>query len=927
MPDWKHEIRQRLAGLRLEPAREAEIVEELSQHLDDYYAESLARGATPEEASGAALAELSDQQLLARELRRVERRVPQEPLALGTSRRTNMIADLWQDLRYGARTLLKKPGFTLTVALMLALGIGANTAIFSVIDALLLKRLPVERPEQLFTLAANYPGEGSARPGFVYQTFEELRDHTQVFSGLSAVYQLNRFNLTIDTPRGAVGIGQARVELVSGNYFSTLGVKAAVGRTFTADDDRASGAHPVTALSYAFWKRQLGLSADVVGRALRLNGVTYTIVGVMPAGFTGEWVGQPTDLWFPMTMQSQVMPEQPGLLTAPNSPTWARIIARLQPDVTVAQAQENAQAIFARWMEDTFSPAALQRMGRAQLILEAASNGFSPERRFLARPLTIALALVGLVLLTACASVANLLLQRATALRREIAVRLALGATPSRIVRRLLVESAMLAASGGAAGLLLAQWGTSALAKFVASGNQSLEFDLRIDARMLAFTSALCLLTGLLFGLAPSLRAARVSLMPSLKGSGADAAHTSGRLRLGKTLVVAQVAMSLMLLVGAGLFVRTLRNLQTQDFGFDREHTLLARASLNQPGRQGAALTALYKTVQERVSALPGVLAASPSHGGIAPTGFMNGVFFDSAIRFVEEQTIEPGAEPRALWYVVGPGFFGAMGMRLAAGRDFTAHDTEAAPRVAIINETMARRCFGNENPIGKRFGLKRDLTFEVVGVVKAEKYNSPRDENRLLFFLPYAQDPNARSVRDEMLLAVRAQGRPTDLAERVRQELRRIDPGLPVVSVTTMEEEIGRALALERLLAMLAGGFGLLTLLIACVGLYGVTAYDVARRTPEIGVRMALGASAHRVLWLVLRETATLALIGAALGLGAALAATRFVASLLYGLAPNDPLTLAMAAGLLLTVAALAGYLPARRAAQVDPMIALRCE
>jgi predicted permease len=668
MPEWKKEIGERLAPLKLAPTREAEIVEELAQHLEDQYAELSSGGASPEVAYRAALAELSERAALERELRRVERQVPEEPVALGTNRRTNMLTDLWQDLRFGARLLLKQPGFSLIIVLTLGLGIGANTAIFSVIDALLLKRLPVEQPERLFTLAANYPGEGGARPGFVYQTFERLRDQTQVFAGLSAVCLLNRYNLTINAPRGGVDVGQARVGLVSGDYFATLGVRAAVGRTFTADDDRAPGGHPVVVLSHNFWRRQLALAPDVIGRPLTLNGVTYTVVGVTPAGFTGEWVGQPTDLWFPMAMQSQVMQEQPGLLTAPNSPTWARIIARLRPGVTAGQAQSGAQAVFTQWLEDTFSAAALQRMGRVQLALEPAARGFSPERRFLARPLVIMLALVGLVLLSACANVANLLLRRALARRREIAVRLALGATPARIVRSLLAESGWLAGLGGAVGLLLAQWGTQALARLVASGNQPLALDLRLDGRMLAFTSALCLLTGLLFGLAPAWRAAGISLAPTLRGSGEAVARAQGRFRMSKALVIVQVALSLVLLIGAGLFVRTLRNLQTQDFGFDRERVLLVRAAINQPGRRGAELARLYQTVQERITALPGVLRASPSHGGISPTGFMNGVFFDSAIRFVNEQAIEPGAELRALWYVVAPGFFDAMGMRLAAG-------------------------------------------------------------------------------------------------------------------------------------------------------------------------------------------------------------------------------------------------------------------
>src|SRR5262245_25647586 len=476
-PNWKQIVREHLAVLRLPPEREIEIVEEQALHLEAAYEDALADGLPEAEAEARALRSY-DWRLLECELSRAERppiaRALQPPLELIERKGRMRMESLLQDLRFGARMLAKQPSFTLIAALTLALGIGANTAIFSVVDALLLKRLQVEHPERLVTLAASYPGEGGTRSVFVYQTFERLRDQTRVFAELSAVCQLERFNLTIQTSRGEIGTGQARVELVSGNYFSTMGVRAAIGRTFTTDDDRTHGGGLVVVLSHAFWRRRLSSDAEVIGRALALNGVTYTIVGVTPAGFTGEWVGQPTDLWFPMAMQSQIMPEQPGLMTMPNSPTWARIIARLRPGVTIGQAETGAQTVFAQWMADTFSAAALQRMGRARLALEPAAQGYSPERKLLARPLVVLFALVGLVLLIACANIANLLLRRAIARRRETAVRLALGATPSRIARQLLVESGLLAIFGGIAGLLFAQWGARALTHLIASGNQPL---------------------------------------------------------------------------------------------------------------------------------------------------------------------------------------------------------------------------------------------------------------------------------------------------------------------------------------------------------------------------------------------------------------------------------------------------------------------
>lgn len=924
MPEWKDEIRQRLANLKLEPTREAEIIEELAQHLDDRYAELLARGATPDDALHAALAELNDSELLTQELRRVERSVMREPVVLGVNRRRNLMADLWQDLRYAVRMLRKNPGFTAIAVLSLALGIGANTAIFSVIDALMLKPLPVQQPEQLFTLAVNYPG--GARPTFVFPTFKKFRDQLQEIASLSAVCLLDRANVTINGPRGVLSAGQARVGLVSGNYFSMLGLNAALGRTLTSDDDRVPGGHPVAVISQAFWQRHLAHQADVIGRTLNLNGTTYTIVGVTPTGFSGEWVGRPADLWIPIAMQSQVMLEQPGLLTDPTN-DWVRVVARVKPSVPLNQFQASAQVVFHEWMEETFSPSALQRFGGLQVILEPAARGFSPERKFLTRPLVILMILVGLVLAVACANVASLLLARATARRREMAVRLALGAARGRIIRQLLTESVLLAMIGGALGLLLAQWGTHALAKLVVSSHLSIDLDLHPEARIFAFTAALCLLTGLLFGLMPAFQAAKVSLTAALKEGSAEAGNSLGRFRLGKALVVSQVALSLVLLVGAGLFVRTLRNLKSQDFGVDREHVLLAWAAPGQAGRTGPALQRLYQTVQERISSLPGVMSASLSHGGNPPTGFMSGVFLDSPIRLVEGQTIQPGEERRALWYVAAPRFFEAMGMTLVAGRDFTAYDNETAPQVAIINEAMARHYFGHENPIGKHFGFSPIRPIEIVGVVKAEKFNSPRDENRMLVFLPSRQDPNARFAHGDMLLAVRINSNPTSLASRIRQELHEIDPDLPVLRINTMEEELDRSLVQERLVAALAGFFGALAVVLACIGLYGVLSYTTARRTNEIGIRLALGATRANVLCMILRESLSLVGIGIAIGLTATLASMRLIATLLFGISAADPLTMVAALLLLSAVAALAAFLPARRAAQVDPMIALRCE
>ena len=818
---------------------------------------------------------------------------------------------IFKDLRYGVRTLRRSPGFAIVATLCLALGIGANTAIFSFADALLLKMLPVQRPEQLVTFSADSVDQ--SYPNFPYPMYERFRDRTEVFSGMAAIWNLDRSNVLVNGSGGGLDPGQMRVGLVSGSYFDLLGVKAAIGRTFTTADDRIPGQHPVAVISYGYWERRFALAADVVGRTFTLNGTTYTILGVAPSRFTGDEVGQPTDLWIPIMMQGQVMLERPGLLTNPNPP-WVRILARLKAGMTVKRANADVLLIYHQTLRENagsgLTPQMLHDREQERVQLIPAGRGFAPERQSLAKPLAILMIVVGLVLLIACANVANLLLARAAARQREMSVRLALGAGRGRILRQLSTESILLAIIASIAGLALAVLGTRALSKMhpIATG-----LDLHPDARMLIFTGVLCVLTAVLFGLAPALRSSN-AVLPGLKGDSRRAGFG-----LGKLLVVSQVALSLILLIGAALFVRTLRNLKAQDLGFDREHVLMIWTSPSQSGRRGAPVADLFRTVQERVSQLPGVRSASPSDSGL-----LNGNG-GSPVK-VPGYTRKPSDDHFVSWKLVAPRFFETTGMRLIQGRDFGPLDTEKAPRVAIINETMALHYFGRRGVVGAHFGMRRDRgdEIEIVGVAKDAKYNTLRESHVSMIYIPYRQDLNHLY---DMCLAVHTAGNLPGLTKRIQDELRSIDPHLPIISVDSIEQDIDKTLAVERLIAWVASFFGGLAVLLVCIGLYGVMSYVAARKTNEIGIRLALGATRFRVLSSVFKEAILLVIAGIAVGVPVTVAATRLITGLLFGVKPVEPLLISAATGLLILVAATGSFLPAYRASRVDPMVALRYE
>jgi predicted permease len=836
--------------------------------------------------------------------------------------------DMFQDLRYGMRMLLKQPGFTLVAVLSLALGIGANTAIFSLLDAVLLKSLPVQEPDRLVLFGK---GEGMGMfngfPNgsvdlFSYPFYRQAQQRNEVFTEVGALLSIPWSVHGIVNTGGAGGEAeQMDAQLVSGAYFSVLGVNASLGRTFSDADDQTTGGHPVVVVSHAWWERRLGGDPAVIGKTITIDKTIYAIIGVAPPEFFGTTVGQAPDIWAPLAMGAQMPPMH---WDGRNDPLFQslNLIARLKPGVSAAQASAAVNLQFKQFLQETAgaqaSPERLQDIQRANIELTPAGRGLSELRREFSLSLRILMVVVGVVLLIACANIANLLLARAAARQKEFAVRMSLGASRARLVRQLLTESVLLASIGGLAGVLLA-WRLSRMLVLMASAEaEVLPIDVTPNARILGFTLFTSLLSALIFGIAPALRAARLEPNASLKG-GRGGTLAASQSALGKMLVVAQVALSLLLVVGAGLFVRTLINLQNVPTGFNPQNVLLFKidtATSSVP--RGPRRAALFREVEEKVKTAPGVEAAS----------FAFFIFNQSAWNspaFTREQNLPEETSRMVSNNVVGPDYFNAMGIPLLLGRGFGLQDTDKSQGVAVISETMAQRFFPNSSPLGKRFGIDGPNSadqIEIIGVVKDAKSVSLTEQSRPMAYYPHAQGSGFISN-----LVVRHSGAPEAIIPQIRQAIKQANSTLPVDEVVTLSEHVGRSLVQQKLVARLASFFGLLALLLACVGLYGVLSYAVARRTNEIGVRMALGAQPGNVLWLVLREALALVFGGVVIGLLAALFAAKLADSLLFGLKPTDPLTLAAAAVLLIVVGILASSLPARRAARIDPMVALRDE
>ncbi|HEY6291790.1 MAG TPA: ABC transporter permease [Terriglobia bacterium] len=831
-------------------------------------------------------------------------------------RRVNYIEGFLQDVRYGLRLLRKSPGFTAVAVLTLSLGIGANTAIFGVIDAVMLRDLPVRSPQALVQLSTVGPYGVSS---FSYPGYRRFRDGNDVCSEMVAIGWLNNLDSSVD--------GQAEAldgRIVSGNFFPFLGVNAAVGRTFTSEDDKTPQNSAVAVISYGYWKRRFGLESSVVGKSITLNRTLFTIVGVTPPGFSGPEVGYSPDIYVPMVMEPAFHDEQ-SWLDQPDY-HWLRIMGRLKPGVDQEEARADLDVIHRQILTEIpmkgASPAERRDLFSQRLDVTSASSGIVfGLPKGLSSTLSILMTMVGLVLLIACINVANLLLGRAAVRRKEIAVRLAIGAGRFRLIRQLLTESAMLAVAASTLGLLCAYWGSDTIVALMSVGRRPLVLDVRPDPRILGFTGAISLLATILFGLVPALRSTRVDLTPALKDSADRASSKRSRLGMGQVLVVSQVALSLLLLFGGGLFVRTLENLENIDPGFDRKNVLLFDVDPTKSEHKGVATTGFYKQILERIEAIPGVHSASAS----VMEPITGGGGIDDSV-WVEGYTSRP--EENITVYVnrVAPKYFETLRTPLLLGRDFSPRDTEDSPKVAIINQTMARYFFGNSNPIGRKFGWwgvdKNKQQFEIVGVVRDSKYETLRERiPRTAYFDVFQGSPGPMSI------AVRTQIMPAAVISQVRTEIRAVDPGLRLGGFTTLDDHVDESLGHEQLMATLSGFFASLALLLACVGLYGIMAYAVARRTNEIGVRMALGADRVQVLRMIVGESVLLIAAGVTLGLPVAFGATRLVSGQLYGLKPSDLGTMASAMLLLTVVGVLAGYIPARRATKIDPMVALRNE
>jgi predicted permease len=815
---------------------------------------------------------------------------------------------LWQDLRYGVRMLLKNPGFTLIAVVTLALGIGANSVIFSLINALLLRPLPVEDPERL---VAVYTSDfGGARYGPTsYPDYVDFRDRNQVFSQLVA-FQMRPFSLSVEGENERVS-----GEIVSGNYFSALGLTPTLGRGFLPDEDRVPGERPVAVISHRLWQNRFGGDPATVGRTIKLNGHSFTIVGIGPETYAGLMRGIAVDLWVPAMMMEQAAPG--GNNPLGRGSRSFLVTGRLKSGVTPDQAQANfrviAEQLFKEWPQHWEN---IRKESRViSLISESEARVMPNFVIFMALLMTV----VGLVLLIACANVANLLLARAMARRKEIAIRLSLGARRNRLIRQLITESVLLALFGGSAGLLLAGWGTGLLMTFKPPVQIPIEIDLRVDWRVLGFTFGLSLLTGVLFGLAPALAASRPDVVAFLKD---QVGMESSRGRLRGALVIVQVALSLMLLICSGLFIRSLRQASSVDLGFNPDNLLVMSMDWQLQGYAETAGRNLSGQLLDRVRALPGVESASLSNS--LPLGLGG----SRRSVTIEGYTAQPGESTEVKWCSVAPGYFETLRIPMLRGRTFNDQDRMGSPGVVVVNESFARRYWPGTNPVGKRIQLGRTRSgandspayLEVVGVARDCKYATLGEESTPFFYLNLLQH-----YQPSLTLIVRTSGNPLDYLSAARGEVSALDKNLPLYDVKTMRQHLGLALLPAQLAGSVLGIFGLVALILAAAGIYGVMAYSVAQRTREIGIRMALGASASSVLKLMVKRGMTLTLVGMVLGLIASLALTRLIRPLLFGVSATDPLTFIVVVLLLSAVALLACYIPARRATKIDPMAALR--
>ena len=828
-----------------------------------------------------------------------------------------------QDLRYAVRMLIKSPAFTTVAVLTLALGIGANTAIFTVVNALLLKMLPVKSPQELVIIgdptAANERANGTPQIDVLsYPLYKELRDRNSVFSGLCAA--ATDHHTELDTNQGEGTTEKIALRMVSGNYFSVLGINPAAGRVLSDSDDRAEHANPVVVLGYDYWRRKFALSPSIIGKDIRLNGFPFTVVGVAPEGFAGDVVGEQMALFVPLSMQPEIVRGR-HWHDAVNT-SWLSTIGRLKPGITLAKANAEVNVIFQQTLQGPFGARLnaddLKTLRKKKLNVVSGGAGISELRGDYNTPLLLLMGIVGLVLLIACVNVANLLLARASVRSREIAVRQAIGASQVRLLRQLLTESILLASIGGIAGCVLAVWGVRLLTRIFDS---DASLPLSPDSRVLAFAVAISLLTGILFGLVPALRVLRVQVSSTLKDAAAAAPESRSRFGWGRGLVAGQVALSLLVLFAAGLLLRSLQKLMSQDFGYKRDHLVIARLDPTSGGYDQQKMKVLAEELVTSLKSLSEVRTATYSK---------NGLFAHSE---TGDDIIVPGYTPSAangrvaLEDYVGPDYFGAVGIPILAGRGIEARDTQSSTRVAVVNEAMVKQFFHGENPIGRQFLIDDpdwvNKPFTVVGISRDAKdhSNGLREGVRARFYQAFQQtlEPN------QIVLEVQASGTATSAVATVQRQIKAVDPHLPINFTDTLDNLVNGSAGDQIALARLSAFFGGLALLLASVGLYGIMSYTVAGRTREIGVRIALGAQQINVMQMVLSEGMLLVGIGVAFGMPLSLASGRLLGSYLYGLKSTDPVSLFAVIVILGTVAAIASFIPARRATKVNPIVALR--
>jgi predicted permease len=908
-------LKVRLRALLRKDQMDRELDEELLYHIEKQTDRNVANGMDPREARLAALRDFGGVEQMKEEVR--------------DARGVRFVEEVLQDARFGGRMLRKNPTFTFVAVAVLALGIGANTAIFTLLDAVVLKSLPVANPEQL-VLFTDTTGEGTSTGDppedewslFSYPVYQYFREHDEAFQELCA-FRSGEARLAVRAEGASSGDTAERAQghLVSGNYFEVLGVTATRGRALAPADD-APSAPPVAVVSHGYWRERLGSDAAVVGRVVSLNGTSFTVVGVMPEGFFGVRVRRSPDFWIPLAFQPGIEVQESYREDA--SVYWLNMLGRPKPGVTLDLAQASVNVALQQYLTAQagadLTDERRQAIQGSHVQLASGSRGISGLRSRYREPLAILMAVVALILLIACANVGNLMLSRSLARRREILVRLALGARKGRLVRQLLTESLLLAALGGVLGVFIAQWGASALVGQVAQGSP---VDITPDLKALAFTAGVSILAGILFGLAPALHSSRTELWSGLKESSNKTAEGRQRFSLASALVVAQVALSLVLLVGAAMFARSLLNLQSEDLGFRGENLLLVDVDPRIAGYKPEELPDLYTRVLDGAASVPGVRSVSA-----ATYSPMSGNARSSNVS-VQGYLPEQDEDVNVNHLFVGPKYAETLGLPLLAGREIGSKDTVGSPRVAVVNKAFADYFFKEQDPVGRHFCFGSDYeekeAIEIVGVVGNAKYDEVREKPVRMAFQPMLQEQSRGNFLAN--LELRTAGDPLGVAPALRNAIARSDPKLPVVRVTSFSQQLEETLRQERLMAYLVAAFGVLALVLACVGLYGVMAQAVARRTNEIGVRMALGADSGAILRLVLGEVLLQVGVGMGIGLLGAAAAARVISSMLFGVGAIDPAAIVTALFVMFATAFLAGYIPARRATKVDPAITLRYE